>query len=313
MRWYRPGQMRQILEESGMQVEFERRRHSSQSFYWFLRCIHGLPNENFPPVRLTWKLINVHHNRRFKLLEYIETVANLVIGKDLDPLRPQARPRASMRPSPRPRIAAVRALGARMSIEISKRALPSSAEMTERLAAWIERYRVTGASIAWMHGDEIAVRGGGRRSTSNTGVEVDARHAVPDRLDHEGLHDDADHAARRRRADRPRRARGDVSAGPALRRRRGDRAAVTIRQLLTHTSGVDGDFFEDFGRGDDCVAKYVAACAKLPQVFPSGTMWSYCNAGFVVLGRIIELMTGMTWDDALKTRILRSDRRDAHA
>ena len=66
-----------------MQVEFERRRHSSQSFYWFLRCIHGLPNENFPPVRLTWKLINVHHNRRFKLLEYLETVANLVIGKDL--------------------------------------------------------------------------------------------------------------------------------------------------------------------------------------------------------------------------------------
>ncbi|MDP9238163.1 MAG: class I SAM-dependent methyltransferase [Chloroflexota bacterium] len=83
VRWYRPGQMRQILEESGMQVEFERRRHASQSFYWFLRCIHGLPNENFPPVRLTWKLINVHHNRRFKLLEYLETVANLVIGKDL--------------------------------------------------------------------------------------------------------------------------------------------------------------------------------------------------------------------------------------
>ena len=75
--------MRRILEESGMQVEFERRRHSSQSLYWFLRCIHGLPNENFPPVRLTWKLINVHHNRRFKLLEYLETVANLVIGKDL--------------------------------------------------------------------------------------------------------------------------------------------------------------------------------------------------------------------------------------
>ena len=33
-------------------------------------------------------------------------------------------------------------------------------------------------------------------------------------------------------------------------------------------------------------------------------MWSYCNAGFVVLGRIIELMTGMTWDEALKTRLL---------
>ncbi|MEX0751079.1 MAG: class I SAM-dependent methyltransferase [Dehalococcoidia bacterium] len=83
VRWYRPGQMRAILEEHGMTVEFQRRRHASQSLYWFLRCIHGLPNENFPPVRLTWKLINEHHNRRIKMLEYIETVASLVIGKDL--------------------------------------------------------------------------------------------------------------------------------------------------------------------------------------------------------------------------------------
>jgi hypothetical protein len=75
--------MRGMLEQHGMAVAFERRRHASQSLYWFLRCIHGLPNENFPPVRLTWKLINVHHNRRIKLLEYIETIASLVIGKDL--------------------------------------------------------------------------------------------------------------------------------------------------------------------------------------------------------------------------------------
>ena len=75
--------MRRLLEEHGMTVQFERRRHASQSLYWFLRCIHGLPNENFPPVRLTWKLINVHHNRRIKALEYAETVASLVIGKDL--------------------------------------------------------------------------------------------------------------------------------------------------------------------------------------------------------------------------------------
>jgi hypothetical protein len=33
-------------------------------------------------------------------------------------------------------------------------------------------------------------------------------------------------------------------------------------------------------------------------------MWSYCNAGFVVLGRIIETMLGTTWDAALRTRLL---------
>jgi len=83
VRWYRPGEMRALLEAHGVDVAFERRRHASQSAYWFLRCIHGLPNESFPPVRFTWKLINWHHTRRIKLLERIEAVANLVIGKDL--------------------------------------------------------------------------------------------------------------------------------------------------------------------------------------------------------------------------------------
>jgi CubicO group peptidase (beta-lactamase class C family) len=79
---------------------------------------------------------------------------------------------------------------------------------------------------------------------------------------------------------------------------------VTIRHLLTHSSGVDGDYFEDFGRGDDAIRRYVAACEKLPFIFPLGEMWSYCNAGFVVLGRIIEIMTGRTWEQALHEGIL---------
>jgi SAM-dependent methyltransferase len=83
VRWYRPGEMRRILEANNIDVFFQRNRHSSQSLYWFLRCIFGLARENFPPVRLTWKLINWHHNRRIKLLEQIEATANLVIGKDL--------------------------------------------------------------------------------------------------------------------------------------------------------------------------------------------------------------------------------------
>src|SRR5262249_41028668 len=33
---------------------------------------------------------------------------------------------------------------------------------------------------------------------------------------------------------------------------------VTMRHLLTHTSGIDGDVFTDTGRGDDCLEKYAA-------------------------------------------------------
>ena len=31
-----------------------------------------------------------------------------------------------------------------------------------------------------------------------------------------------------------------------------------MRHLLTHTSGIDGDFFHDTGRGDGCLARYAA-------------------------------------------------------
>lgn len=78
---------------------------------------------------------------------------------------------------------------------------------------------------------------------------------------------------------------------------------VTVRHLLTHTSGIDGDLFQDSGRGDDCLEKYVAACAELTQNHPIGESFSYCNSGFVIAGRIIERLTGKTWDAALREQI----------
>lgn len=63
---------------------------------------------------------------------------------------------------------------------------------------------------------------------------------------------------------------------------------TTVRRLLTHTSGVDGDFVDDFGRNDDAIEKYVDACADLEQIVAPGHLYSYCNAGFVVLGRLVE-------------------------
>ncbi len=79
---------------------------------------------------------------------------------------------------------------------------------------------------------------------------------------------------------------------------------VTIRQLLTHTSGIDGDYFLDTGRGDDCVERFVLACGALPQLHAAGAGWSYCNAGFVIAGRIIEVLRGQSWDRVLRERLL---------
>lgn len=75
---------------------------------------------------------------------------------------------------------------------------------------------------------------------------------------------------------------------------------VTVRHLLTHTSGIDGDVFTDTGRGDDCLEKYVALFPEVGQNHPLGATWSYCNSGFVLLGRIIEQVTGQVWDTAMR-------------
>ncbi|MEU4363826.1 serine hydrolase [Promicromonospora sp. NPDC023987] len=80
-------------------------------------------------------------------------------------------------------------------------------------------------------------------------------------------------------------------------------ARVTVRHLLTHTSGIDGDIFTDTGRGDDAIEKYVALLADAPQNHPLGVTWSYCNSGFSVLGRIIEQVTGKTWDTAMREKL----------
>ena len=45
---------------------------------------------------------------------------------------------------------------------------------------------------------------------------------------------------------------------------------VTIRHLLTHTSGIDGDVFTDTGRGDECLERYVALLADVAQNHPLG-------------------------------------------
>jgi CubicO group peptidase (beta-lactamase class C family) len=75
---------------------------------------------------------------------------------------------------------------------------------------------------------------------------------------------------------------------------------ITIRQLLSHTGGVTNDFNHDSGRGDDCLAKYVEAARDVALDCPPGTAVSYGGLGYVVLGRVIEVVTGLTWDQALK-------------
>ncbi|MGZ9235584.1 MAG: serine hydrolase domain-containing protein [Anaerolineales bacterium] len=65
---------------------------------------------------------------------------------------------------------------------------------------------------------------------------------------------------------------------------------VAVRHLLAHMGGWVGDYFNDFGNGDEALAKMVKDIAKLPQAQPLGTIWSYNNTGFNIASRIIEIV-----------------------
>ena len=79
---------------------------------------------------------------------------------------------------------------------------------------------------------------------------------------------------------------------------------ATIRHLLTHMGGWVGDFFHDTGAGDDALPKYMADMADLEQLAPLGTVWSYNNSGFYLAGYVIEVVTGQSYQAALKELLL---------
>jgi CubicO group peptidase (beta-lactamase class C family) len=78
---------------------------------------------------------------------------------------------------------------------------------------------------------------------------------------------------------------------------------ATVRQLLCHTAGFEGDVFTDTGKGDDCLERYVELLADVPQVSEPGEMFSYNNAGYSVLGRIVEVVRGEPFDRCMRDHL----------
>jgi CubicO group peptidase (beta-lactamase class C family) len=83
---------------------------------------------------------------------------------------------------------------------------------------------------------------------------------------------------------------------------------ITVRDLLTHTSGLVsgglGAATAPQRTETDILATYIPKLASVPLDFQPGTMWRYSGlVGFDVLSRIVEIVSGQTYDQYLKQRI----------
>lgn len=83
-------------------------------------------------------------------------------------------------------------------------------------------------------------------------------------------------------------------------------ARITLWQLLHHTAGL-GDFFvpEFFQNREKFVdpADYLELIARQPALFEPGADWSYSNAGYVLLGRVVENVSGTGYFDYIRQHI----------
>jgi CubicO group peptidase (beta-lactamase class C family) len=80
--------------------------------------------------------------------------------------------------------------------------------------------------------------------------------------------------------------------------------SVTVRQLLNHSAGWLGDDDHDTGSDDGALARYVNEIRNLPQLTPVGEVFFYNNAALNCAGRVIETVTGLTYETALEQLVL---------
>ncbi|WP_171170843.1 serine hydrolase [Streptomyces sp. I05A-00742] len=80
---------------------------------------------------------------------------------------------------------------------------------------------------------------------------------------------------------------------------------LLVRHLLSHSTGLDaGDIFVDTGNDDDAIARYTAMLQDVGSLFPPGATFSYCNGGIILAGRLVEVVTGRAWREALREKVL---------
>jgi CubicO group peptidase (beta-lactamase class C family) len=83
---------------------------------------------------------------------------------------------------------------------------------------------------------------------------------------------------------------------------------ITLRDVLTHTSGLPGSpppgLADPGTRPAFSLAEGVAAFSQRPLDFEPGRKWAYSNTGFDTLGRVVEVVSGQSYESFLEGRII---------
>lgn len=84
-------------------------------------------------------------------------------------------------------------------------------------------------------------------------------------------------------------------------------ADITIRQMLTHTSGMPDVQDYEWGKTADpeqALTRYTLSLKKEKLIFSPGENWAYSNMAFEVLGNVIEKVAGLSFSDYMTQNIL---------
>src|ERR1700747_3433383 len=87
-----------------------------------------------------------------------------------------------------------------------------------------------------------------------------------------------------------------------LKTANGKTARITLRHLLTHTSGM-GEATDEEAKAARTLSDLVPAFASKPLAFEPGSKWKYCQSGILTLGRIVEIVSGVSFEVFLRNHI----------